>query len=123
MLLTLLQIAAWTAIAFAAAASLVTAPKIRLLYDALSPVIRQRDDSRVPQHLVHVVFFAFIGALFTFAYSTRFFLVPAALIAGIALLESLQNLIPGRHGDLPDTLWKIAGAAAGIGAAQMIQAL
>ena len=123
MLHKLTQLAAWTAIAFVAFATLTTAPKVRRLYSALSPIIRQRNDSRFPQHVVHVLVFALIGSLLAFGYPTNFILVLTTFMVGIAVLEAMQNLIPDRHGTLSDALWKMAGAAVGVGAAQMFARL
>src|SRR5216684_1406402 len=102
MLHQLPQLAAWTAIAFVAFATLTTARKVRRLYSALSPIIRQRNDSRFPQHVVYVLVFALIGSLLAFGYPTNSILVRTTFMVGIAVLEAMQNLIPDRHGTLSD---------------------
>ena len=59
-------------------------------------------------HFVHVVAFAILGALFTFAYPGRLLLVSCIVIGGASLLEIAQTLTPDRHGTLIDALEKAA---------------
>ena len=72
-------------------------------------------------HFVHVVAFAILGALFTFAYPGRLLLVSCIVIGGASLLEIAQTLTPDRHGTLIDAFGKGSGGAAGILLVKAIQ--
>jgi VanZ family protein len=65
-------------------------------------------------HVEHMIAFAMVGALFSFAYPRRTILVCSIVFGGAALLEFLQTLTPDRHGTLIDALEKMAGGAVGI---------
>ena len=65
-------------------------------------------------HFQHIIAFALLGGLFTFAYPKRPFLVYCIVFGGAVLLEFAQMLTPDRHGTFIDALEKVAGGAAGI---------
>lgn len=70
-------------------------------------------------------FLAFLaaGALLTFAYPRRRWLVLSAIVALAAGLEWLQTLEATRHGMPHDALVKIAGALAGAGLSRSFEGL
>ena len=73
-----------------------------------------RPDMRMYAHFEHIIAFAVIGALFSFAYPRRILLVCCIVVGGAAVLEVLQTLTPDRHGTLVDAFEKMAGGGAGI---------
>lgn len=66
--------------------------------------------------------FAVAGVLFGLAYPRRFGTVVAVLLASAVLLETVQLLVPGRDGTLPNLVIKLAGAALGLGTAALANA-
>src|SRR5258708_33081125 len=73
-----------------------------------------RPQMRNYAHFEHLISFAAVGMLFSFAYPRRPLLVCCIVLGGAALLEFLQTLTPDRHGTLADALEKMVGDAAGI---------
>lgn len=71
-------------------------------------------DIRTYAHFEHIIGFAILGVLFSFAYPKQTILVCCIVFGGAALLEILQTLTPDRHGKLVDALEKMADGAAGI---------
>jgi len=65
-------------------------------------------------HFEHVIAFALLGALFSFAYPRRPILVFGIVFGAAVFLEILQTMTPDRHGTLVDALEKMAGGAVGI---------
>ena len=58
--------------------------------------------------------FAAIGAAFGLGYPKHRLPILMLLIGVIGVLEIAQNLVPGRHGRLPDGLVKASGVLLGI---------
>jgi VanZ family protein len=109
----LITAAAWVSIIAIAYATLAHVGFVYSIYYKLSPIL-MRPEMRTYVHLAHIIAFAVVGALFSFAYHRRTILVCCIVLGGSALLEILQTLTPDRHGTLVDALEKMAGGAAGI---------
>ncbi|MBP0438807.1 VanZ family protein [Tianweitania sediminis] len=67
--------------------------------------------------------FVLLGCLFGLAHPRRLGLVAAILVAAALSFELLQELVPGRHGRLPDALVKCAGGLAGVAGAALLNRL
>jgi VanZ family protein len=78
----------------------------------LSP-IDYRPVTAAPVGLERFAAFAVIGAAFCLGYPEHRLRVLVLLIGIAGFLELAQNLVPGRHGRLPDGLVKISGALLG----------
>jgi hypothetical protein len=115
-------VAAWIAIIAVAYATLTRVGFVYSIYFKLAPLL-MRPEMRTYAHFAHIVAFALLGALFTFAYPKRILLVGCIVPGGAALLEIAQTLTPDRHGTWIDALEKIAGGAAGIMFVRTIQHL
>ncbi len=72
-----------------------------------------RPESGLPPQVERFGAFLAISLLFTLGYPSRRVIGWLALFAVAALLEILQNEVPGRHGRLIDFDAKAAGVAAG----------
>ena len=105
--------AAWAAILIIAYATLTKVGFVYAIYFKLAPLLRQ-PAMQTYAHFEHIIAFALLGGLFTFAYPKRPFLVCCIVFGGAALLEFAQMLTPDRHGTLIDALEKVAGGAVGI---------
>ncbi len=105
--------AAWASIAVIAYATLTHVGFVYSIYFRLSPIL-MRPQMRNYAHFEHLISFAAVGMLFSFAYPRRPLLVCCIVLGGAALLEFLQTLTPDRHGTLADALEKMVGGAAGI---------
>jgi hypothetical protein len=105
--------AAWIAIIAIAYATLTRVGFVYAIYFKLAPIL-MRPDMRMYAHFEHIIAFAVIGALFSFAYPRRILLVYCIVVGGAAMLEVLQTFTPDRHGTLVDAFEKMAGGAAGI---------
>ena len=116
----LIMAAAWIAIIAIGYATLTRVGFVYSVYYKLAPFL-MGPEMRTYAHFVHVVAFAVLGALFTFAYPGRVLIVSYIVIGGAALLELAQTLTPDRHATLMDALEKIAGGAAGILLVKAIQ--
>ena len=116
--LRLITVAAWLTIIFIAYATLTRVGFVYAIYFKLAPILRW--PMKTYAHAEHIVAFAVLGALFSFAYPKRTILVCCVVFGGAALLEFMQTLTPDRHGTLVDALEKIGGGAAGILAAKAI---
>ena len=114
--------AAWIAIIAIAYATLTHVGFVYAIYFKLSPYL-MRPAMQTYAHFEHVIAFAFLGALFGFAYPRRLILVCCIVFGAAALLEILQTMTPDRHGTLIDALEKMAGGAAGIMFARTVQHL
>jgi VanZ family protein len=114
--------AAWIAVTAVAYATLTHVGFVYAIYFKLAPYL-MRPAMQTYAHFEHVVAFAFLGALFGFAYPRRPLLVCCIVFGAAALLEILQTMTPDRHGTLVDALEKIAGGAAGILLARTVQNL
>jgi hypothetical protein len=111
---------AWLAIIAIAYATLTRVGFVYGIYYKLAPIF-MRPEMKIYARFEHVLAFAFLGALFTFAYPRRLLLVCCIVLGGAALLEIAQTLTPDRHGTLMDALEKIAGGGAGILLARFIR--
>jgi hypothetical protein len=80
----------------------------------LSP-IELRPVTGVPANWERFAAFAATGALFCLGYPQHRLRVVWLVIGVAGLLEVLQHLAPGRHGQLPDGSVKAAGALLGAG--------
>ena len=109
--------AAWIAIIAIAYATLTRVGFVYAIYFKLAPIL-MRPDMRMYAHFEHIIAFAVIGALFSFAYPRRILLVCCIVVGGAAVLEVLQTFTPDRHGTLVDAFEKMAGGGAGIMLAQ-----
>jgi VanZ family protein len=109
----LIIVAAWLAILVIAYATLTKVGFVYAMYFRLAPYLRQ-PEMQTYAHFEHVIAFALLGALFTFAYPKRFLMVCCIVLGGAALLEIAQTLTPDRHGTLIDAVEKIVGGAVGI---------
>jgi VanZ family protein len=118
-ILRLITAAAWVSIIAIAYATLAHVGFVYSIYYKLSPIL-MRPEMTTYAHLEHIIAFAVVGALFSFAYPRRTILVCCIVFGGAALLEILQTLTPDRHGTLVDALEKMAGGAAGIFLARSI---
>jgi VanZ family protein len=116
----LITTAAWVAIIAIAYATLTKVGFVYAIYFKLAPFL-MRPEMRTYAHLEHVVAFAILGTLFSFAYPRRTILVCCIVLGAAAFLEIAQTLTPDRHGTLIDALEKVAGGAAGILFAWTIQ--
>ena len=105
--------AAWAAILIIAYATLTKVGFVYAIYFKLAPLLRQ-PAMQTYAHFEHIIAFALLGGLFTFAYPKRPFLVCCIVFGGAVLLEFAQMLTPDRHGTLIDALEKVAGGAVGI---------
>jgi VanZ family protein len=119
-ILKLVTAAAWASIIFIAYATLARVEFVYSIYYKLSPIL-MRPEVKTYAHFEHIIAFAVVGALFSFAYPRRTILVCGIIFGGAALLEILQTLTPDRHGTLIDVLEKMAGGTAGIFVARVLQ--
>src|SRR5882672_11565432 len=109
--------AAWIAVIAIAYATLTHVGFVYAIYFKLSPFL-MRPAIQTYAHFEHVIAFAFLGALFGFAYPRRLILVCCIVFGAAALLEILQTMTPDRHGTLVDAFEKMAGGALGIALAR-----
>ncbi|MEH2515720.1 VanZ family protein [Bradyrhizobium sp. AZCC 1610] len=114
--------AAWIAVIAIAYATLTHVGFVYAIYFKLAPYL-MRPAMQTYAHFEHVIAFAFLGALFGFAYPRRPILVCVIVFGAAALLEIMQTITPDRHGTLIDALEKMAGGAAGIIFARSAQRL
>ena len=108
----LARAAAWLAVITIAYATLTHIDFVYGIYFKLSPFL-MRPAMRTFAHFEHVIAFASLGALFSFAYPRRPILVFGIVFGAAVFLEILQTMTPDRHGTLVDALEKIAGGAVG----------
>jgi len=80
-------------------------------------------DMRSFARFEHVIAFACVGAIFSFAYPDRIVSVSCAILLTAVALEYLQTWTPNRHGTFVDACEKIAGGGLGISAAHAIHHL
>jgi VanZ family protein len=118
----LLIVSAWVVVTFIAYATLTRAGFVYAIYYELAPVLF-RPDMKTYAHFEHVIAFAFLGAVFCFAYPRRLFLICSVVFGSAVILEFLQTLTPDRHGTLVDAIEKLAGGAAGVIFARIILAI
>jgi VanZ family protein len=82
--------------------------------------IELRPTTAAPVSLERFAAFAAIGAAFCFGYPKHRLYMLVLLVGIVGLLEAAQNLVPGRHGRLPDGLIKASGALLGAAFATFI---
>jgi VanZ family protein len=78
----------------------------------LSP-IELRPVTAAPAGLERVAAFAMIGGAFSLGYPKHRLGIVLLVLGLIGLLEAAQQLVPGRHGRLPDGIMKASGALLG----------
>ena len=105
--------AAWISILAIAYATLTRVGFVYAIYFKLAPIL-MNPEMKVYALYEHVIAFAVMGSLFSFAYPRRPLLVCCFVIGVAGLLEALQTLTPDRHGTWIDALQKMAGGAFGI---------
>src|SRR5215203_3042413 len=115
----LVMAAAWIAVIAIAYATLTHVSFVYAIYFKLSPFL-MRPAMQTYAHFEHVIAFAFLGALFGFAYPRRLIVVCSIVFGAAALLEILQTMTPDRHGTFVDAFEKMAGGALGIALARAI---
>lgn len=115
----LLVMSSWAAIGFIAYATLTHVEFVYAIYYKLAPLL-SATEMKMYAHVEHILAFAVLGAMFSFAYPRRIFLVCFIVFGCAVLLEFLQTLTPDRHGTLVDAMEKIAGAAAGVVFAKIV---
>ena len=64
--------------------------------------------------LEHVAAFALLGLAFGLAYPSRRLLLAVIGIAAAALMETLQQMVPGRHAYFSDFVINAGGACLGV---------
>jgi VanZ family protein len=117
----LIVVAAWASVALLAYATLTHVGFVYSIYYRLAPFLRwpaMRSYARVE----HVIAFAILGALFSFAYPKRIIVACGVIFLSAVILECLQTLTPDRHGTLIDAFEKVVGGALGIFASRAILA-
>lgn len=100
MLKTLLKIIAWLSLLAIAAAT-------------LGPMVLRPETNAGPV-FERLAAFAICGFLFAVAYPRRPWLVALMVVTAAVALESLQLIIPGRHGHLSDLFIKVGGGLVGV---------
>ncbi|WP_192926427.1 hypothetical protein [Microvirga tunisiensis] len=75
--------------------------------------IALRPVTGAPVSLERFVAFAAIGAAFCLGYPKHRLYIVVLLVGIVGFLEIAQNVVPGRHGRLPDGLVKTSGALLG----------
>lgn len=75
--------------------------------------IEFRPNSGAPANLERFVACVVIGTAFGLGYPRHRLHIFALLIGVLGFLEVAQNLVPGRHGRIPDGLVKVSGALLG----------
>ena len=116
----LAKVAAWIAVIAIAYATLTHVGFVYAFYFRLSPFL-MHPAMRTYAHFEHVIAFAFLAALFGFAYPRRPILVLCIVFGAAALLEILQTMTPDRHGTLIDALEKMAGGGVGMLFVRIVQ--
>jgi VanZ family protein len=73
-----------------------------------------RPVTAAPVSLERFAAFAAMGTMFCLGYPKHRLHILVLLIGIVGLLEVAQNLVPGRHGRLPDGMVKASGALLGV---------
>ena len=84
-----------------------------IVFVTLSP-IGWRPVTGGPVGLERLAAFAALGGMFSLGYPKHRVLLLLFLVAIAGALEALQNLMPTRHGRIPDAAVKALGAAMGV---------
>jgi hypothetical protein len=106
-------VGAWIAAIAIAYATLTRVDFVYSIYFRLSPML-MHPDMRTYAHVVHVLAFAALGAVFVLAYPNRPILVSSVVLGAAICLVILQTLTQDRHGTVTDAVEKFAGGATGI---------
>jgi VanZ family protein len=112
--------AAWASVALLAYATLTHVGFVYSIYYRLAPFLMW-PAMRSYAHVEHVIAFAILGALFSFAYPKRIIVACSVIFLSAAILEYLQTLTPDRHGTMMDAFEKVVGGALGIFTARAIR--
>jgi VanZ family protein len=104
---------AWASVAVLAYATLTHVGFVYSIYYRLAPFLTW-PAMRYYAHFAHVIAFALLGALFSFAYPKRVVFACCVIFFSAVTLEYLQTLTPDRHGTLIDAFEKIVGGLLGI---------
>jgi VanZ family protein len=115
----LIIVAAWASVAVLAYATLTHVGFVYSIYYRLAPLMMW-PAMRSYAHVEHVIAFAILGALFSFAYPKHIIFVCCVVFLSAVSLEFLQTLTPDRHGTLIDAFEKVVGGALGIFATHAI---
>jgi VanZ family protein len=115
-------ISAWASIVMVFYATMTHVGFVYSLYFKLSPFLMQTEMKSFAR-FEHVIAFACVGAIFSFAYPDRIVSVSCAVLLTAVSLEYLQTWTPDRHGTFVDACEKIAGGGLGISAAHAIHRL
>ena len=116
----LIIISAWVAIVMVFYGTMTDVGLVYSLYFKLSPFL-MHTDMRSFARFEHIIAFACLGAVFSFAYPGRIVYVACAIFLAAVSLEYLQTWTPDRHGTFVDACEKIAGGALGVFAAHAFQ--
>lgn len=79
-----------------------------------------RPHTGISHDLEHAVAFALVGLVFGLGYPNSHLLLALSAIAAVALMEIVQQWVPGRHVSLSDFIFNGLGACAGIAAAAVL---
>ncbi|MBF9233910.1 VanZ family protein [Microvirga alba] len=82
--------------------------------------IQFRPVTDAPADLERLAAFAMIGGAFYLGYPKQRLRIVLLVIGIAGLLEAAQNIVPGRHGRLPDGIVKASGAILGAAIAMVI---
>lgn len=116
----LIIIAAWVSIVVVFYGTMTDVGFVYSLYYKLSPFL-MHTDMRSFARFEHIIAFACLGAIFSFAYPGRVVYVAGALFLAAVSFEYLQTWTPDRHGTLVDACEKIAGGILGVFSAHAFQ--
>ena len=78
-----------------------------------------RPISGAPANLERFAAFTVIGVCFGLGYPKHQLAILLMVIGIVGMLEVAQHLVPSRHGRLPDSIVKAAGALVGLAAAMI----
>ena len=109
-------IAAWTTAAAVAYGTVAPVEVPYAIYFKLAPWLGHPSIHKFAA-IEHLIVFALLGALITFAWPNRIIIVCCIIIFSTLLLECLQTLTPDRHGTIVDACEKIGGGLLGVFAA------
>ena len=82
-----------------------------------------RPTTGVDHDLEHALAFALVGLAFGLGYPRHRMLLAMLAVAGIGLMEILQQWVPGRHANVRDFTVNTLGACSGIVVAALLDAL
>jgi VanZ family protein len=116
----LIIISAWVSIVMVFYGTMTDVGFVYSLYFKLKPFL-MHTDMRSFARFEHIIAFACLGAIFSFAYPGRVVYVACAIFLAAVSLEYLQTWTPDRHGTFVDACEKIAGGALGVFTAHAFQ--